>query len=133
MSESKRFVIPINPISVNKAWFGKHIKTSLYRQWSNDVLYLIPNDAKIEGWFVAEFTFYIKHFAASDADNFMKSTLDGLAKKGVIDDDRFCKKFTCEKVKVTNKSDEKIEVVLIPISMDKEKERVKLKDSITIF
>lgn len=101
--------ILIRPLSINRAWQGRKFKTKEYDQYISDMFYLLPKELKIDPENL-HFIFHLKQttFLKADVDNFIKPLLDIMVKKGILEDDRFVKKITIEKVV----SDEyKIEIV----------------------
>jgi len=84
----KTFVIPIKPITVNQAWCGRKFKTPKYKQWREDVGWLIRKRKPIK-WCKIELDFYIKHFTTTDVDNLIKPILDALQENGVIENDKY--------------------------------------------
>ncbi len=102
--------IPIKPLSINDAYHGRHIKTQAFRQYENNVSYLLPyNQKKVkDGEYFIKYTFYIKNYEKSDTGNFEKLITDILVKRGYLKDDRFIKAMYLEKIKVKDMEDEKI-------------------------
>ena len=100
--------IPISPFSVNKAWAGRRYMTTEYKQWRNDMLYLLPKFETITGNTIVDYEFYLKNYGNSDYDNFVKTCQDSIVEGRIIEDDRYIKKGTAEKFKVDRKEDEKI-------------------------
>ena len=101
--------ILIKPLSINGAFKGRKFKTKEYDQYISDMLFLLPKDLKIDKENL-HFIFHLKKttFLKADVDNFIKPLLDIMVKKEILEDDRFIKKITIEKVI----SDEyKIEIV----------------------
>jgi Holliday junction resolvase RusA-like endonuclease len=72
--------IQIRPLSVNEAWKGKRYRTPKYRQYQNDLGYLLPAmkipQGKLEVWLTFGFS-----NDQSDDDNPIKPTIDIMATK----------------------------------------------------
>lgn len=98
--------LDIKPLSVNQAWQGRRVKTSLYRSYERDVLRLLRPMVIPEG----KLELYLKwgfSSAGSDWDNPIKPFQDCLQKKYNFNDNRVVRAIT-EKVKV-KKGEEFIE------------------------
>lgn len=101
--------IHIKPLSTNSLWQGRKYKTKDYDDYIRDLLLLLPKTLNIDKENIY-LKFYLKKatYNKSDVDNLIKPVLDIMKKKGLIEDDKFIKKITAEKIE----SDEfKIEIV----------------------
>jgi Holliday junction resolvase RusA-like endonuclease len=99
-------ILNIKPLSVNKAWQGRRVKSKEYRKYESDILKLlrpmnIP-DGPLELYLKWGFS-----SAGSDWDNPIKPFQDCLQKKYNFNDNRVVRAVT-EKIKV-KKGDEFIE------------------------
>lgn len=93
--------LKINPLSVNKAWQGRRVKTGSYRDYEDMCLWLLNEYSGVHGWVEIKYNFYIKNYLKADVDNFVKPLTDIVVKAGLIDDDRFIKRMVIEKFKST--------------------------------
>lgn len=111
-----QLTIPIRALSVNKASKGRHFKTLAYRQYEVDVCKLLPFAKRplVQEEYFAKYVFYIKNYSASDTGNMEKLITDLLVKRNYIEDDRFIKAMYLIKEKVTDISDEKIIIDIVP-------------------
>lgn len=102
--------IPINPLSINDAHEGRHIKTKAFLLYEKHVSFLLPVCPvdPLEGELFIKHTFYLKNYGNSDTGNFEKLITDILVKRGYIKDDRYVKAFYLEKHRVSDKTKEKI-------------------------
>lgn len=93
--------IELKPLSVNQVWCGKRFKTPIYKQYERDLSLLlsVTKCPFLIGYVELDVKFYIKSFAISDVDNFLKPMIDIIVKNGLIQDDKFIKKITAEKFK----------------------------------
>jgi len=92
--------VDIKPMTANKCWQGRRFKTVKYKDWRDQVGYLIKNDKKFTGGkYELLIHVYTKYSSTSDVDNFIKPIMDCLVDVGIIEDDRFIQKVTCEKFK----------------------------------
>lgn len=105
-----KITIPIKPLSVNEAHYGRHVKTEKFRQYENDVFYLLPycRTKLKDGEYFIKYVFYVKNYLKSDTGNFEKLITDLLVKRGYLKDDRYIKAMYLEKEKVMDISEEKI-------------------------
>lgn len=108
--------INLKPITVNQCWVGKRFKTPEYKQWREQMCWLLKGKEKIKGWFGIEIEFYIKSFAITDGDNLEKPFLDALTESGIIQDDRYMKWHRSEKFPVKDKKDERVVFKIIPLA-----------------
>lgn len=115
--------IPIKPLSINEAHYGRHIKTREFLDYEKNVSYLLPYNQKDikEGEYFLKYVFYIKNYKMSDTGNFEKLITDLLVKRGYLKDDRYIKAIYLEKVSVDNVCEEKI---LIDIVLYKDRANV---------
>jgi len=90
--------IQAKPLSVNKVWKGRRFKTQDYKDYENELLYLIRPEPTL-GYVSLSFTFHLtsRSFSRSDLDNFLKPLIDILVKAGCIEDDRKVLKISAEK------------------------------------
>lgn len=83
------FTVDLKPLSVNEAWKGRSFKTNTYKDFENDLLWLLPKNIKpIEGRVEVRFRFHMKNHKLADWDNPIKPLQDVLVKSGIISDDR---------------------------------------------
>lgn len=105
----------IIPLSVNKAWKGRRIKTDAYKAYEYQLLLTLPaiyfDTAKKDLAIHLEFGF---SNIASDIDNPTKNLLDILCKKYGFDDKQVYR-LTIEK-KIVKKGNEYIAFDIIPIT-----------------
>ena len=82
--------IPIQPLSVNKAWQGRRFKTNVYKAYEREAHILLPRKEMIGGDVEVWYEFGLKRssFAISDVGNLEKCLSDILVQKGYIEDDR---------------------------------------------
>jgi len=111
-----KITIPIKPLSINDAHYGRHVKTRTFRQYENDIFYLLPyNRTELkEGEYFVKYVFYIKNYKISDTGNFEKLITDLLVKRGYLKDDRYIKAMYLEKVAVKDIENEKIIANIVP-------------------
>jgi Holliday junction resolvase RusA-like endonuclease len=72
--------IDIAPLSVNKAWQGRRFKTPAYKQYEEEVLWLLPKIKMPEAPYCLHLVFSFSN-KASDIDNPTKLVLDIMQKK----------------------------------------------------
>lgn len=92
-------MIPIKPLSVNKAWQGRRFKTKDYQQFERDMLWLMPKREQVKGDVEVHYKFYLKAYGKTDVSNLIKCLEDIIVKAGWIEDDRKVIKLTAEKVR----------------------------------
>lgn len=116
-----KIIIPIKPLSINEAHYGRHIKTKEFLRYEKNVSFLLPvNPEKVkEGEYFIKYVFYIKNYKNSDTGNLEKLITDLLVKRGYLKDDRYIKAMYLEKFAVKDIADEKI---IIDIVLYKDKE-----------
>lgn len=90
--------IKIKPLSVNKAWNGRKIKTQECKQYERALYYLLPKKPMIKGDVTIHYKFFLKYDKITDTSNLIKLLEDIVVKKGYIEDDRFVRKFSAEKI-----------------------------------
>ena len=73
--------LEIKPLSVNEAWQGKRFKTTKYKKFERDVLFLLPKPKEIFSDMIRIELFFGFSNVLSDLDNPIKMTLDILQKK----------------------------------------------------
>lgn len=108
--------IPIKPLSVNDAHEGRHIKTKDFLTYEKNVAFLLPinREVVLDGEYFIKYVFYLKNYGLSDTGNFEKLITDILVKRGYLKDDRYVKAMYLEKVRVTDRQDEKILIDIVP-------------------
>jgi Holliday junction resolvase RusA-like endonuclease len=77
--------LDIKPLSVNEAWQGKRYKTPAYKQYENELLWLLPNIDLPPPPYKISYIFTFKN-KSSDIDNPIKPFQDILCKKYGFDD-----------------------------------------------
>ena len=79
--------VDIKPLSVNKAFKGRRFKTREYDEYINSMLYLLPNNLKInpKAYLRLNIVFGFSS-RGSDIDNALKCFIDCLVKKYDFDD-----------------------------------------------
>ena len=82
--------LDIKPMSVNDAWQGRKFKTDKYKEYTIDVLILLPKIKIPEGDLLLKLEFGFSS-RASDWDNPIKPFVDILQKKYNFDDKRIKK------------------------------------------
>jgi len=74
--------IEIKPLSVNSAFKGKRFKTKEYDQFIKSVLWLLPNNIKVNPTAYLKLNIVFGYSTrAADIDNGLKTILDCLVKK----------------------------------------------------
>lgn len=104
--------VEVKPLSVNAVWQGRRFKTKAYKQYEQDCGWFLKAPM-IKGEVEVYYKFYIKNYAMSDVDNFIKPLQDILVKNGLIEDDRKIVKVTAEKIKSVEEYTE-IEIMTYP-------------------
>lgn len=78
----------VKPLTVNRAWRGRHFSTAAKTQFEARMHYSLPNIAVVgKPYYRVEYDLHLKNFAAMDWDNCCKIFQDCLVKKGIISDD----------------------------------------------
>lgn len=82
--------VPLQALSVNKAWQGRRFKTNIYKAYEREAHILFPRLPMQKGMVEVWYTFGLmkKSYAISDVGNLEKCLSDILVKKGYIEDDR---------------------------------------------
>lgn len=107
--------LKVKPLSINAAYSGRRFKTEGYRDFSDEVLYLLPRRfEKICGELSMKYIFHVKNYEKSDVDNMVKTIQDLLVQSEIIADDKHIKEIYCRKEKVEDSKDEKIEICITP-------------------
>jgi Holliday junction resolvase RusA-like endonuclease len=107
--------INIKPLSVNKAFKGRHCKTPECKQYEDLLWYLLPKQAKIKGMVRVDYRFFLRNHKITDGSNLIKVLEDILVKKGYIEDDRFIYYHTV--TKIPSKED-RIQIDIKPYSFN---------------
>ena len=92
--------LPIKPLSVNQAFFGKHVRTKLCREFDNAVCMLLKskyNGVRIDGWVELHYIFHLKNWKRTDGDNLIKVLQDSIVRCGLIEDDCKVARYIIEK------------------------------------
>lgn len=104
-------MIPLKPLSVNKAWRGgRRFRTKDYIQYEKDLLVLLPKK-HYAGEVEVHYKFHIKNYGLTDVSNLIKCLEDIIVKAGCIEDDRKVVKISAEKIK---SSEHYIEIEIKP-------------------
>lgn len=104
--------IPLKALSVNEAFYGKHVKTVKCRDYENDVMKVLKNKSCIFGPVQVHYKFYLKNHKKADYDNCIKVTQDLLVKKHYIQDDSMIYLATIEKIP---SEEDKTEIEILPL------------------
>ena len=103
--------VNIKPLSCNDAWKGKRFKSTAYKKYELDLLFLLPKFQLPEPPYEIYLKFYFSS-AASDLDNPVKQILDIFQKKYGIND-KHVYKLVVEKGKA-EKGQEWFEFLILP-------------------
>lgn len=108
--------IPVKALSINDAYTGRRFKTQEYKNFEEEVGWLLKGQQieKTSGWIELNFKFYLKNFKKKDVSNCIKILEDILVKNGIISDDRFVKKVIAEKFPVEEEEEERIDIGIKP-------------------
>lgn len=82
--------IYIRPLSVNQGFQGRRFKNKAYKDYEQELLYLLPKPKKmLMGSIGIDLRFGLekRSYAKSDTDNMIKFFIDCLAKKGYFKND----------------------------------------------
>lgn len=80
------FAVKIKPLSTNNAWKGRRFKTKEYKEYEEELLWLLPRTSfNPNGDYSVYYEFGCSN-SRSDYDNFIKQFQDILCKKYGIDD-----------------------------------------------
>lgn len=118
--------IDIKPFSINESWKGQKYKTLAYRAWRKECGWQLKAASQkidpIKGYVEIHYEFYLRNFRKCDCDNFIKTTTDVLVDMGIIEDDRFVKKFIVEKfpINIDDKTGIALEIFPWMNSLEKE-------------
>jgi Holliday junction resolvase RusA-like endonuclease len=122
------FNIDLSPFSINQAWEGRKFKTPKYKSWRSDFGCLVyPQLQKLKknkiefplkNFIEIDYEFYIYSFKKYDVDNFIKTTSDALTECGIIEDDRFVKRYSIEKFPLSELDKPHIEIMISPWTKD---------------
>jgi len=84
-------LLPIKPLSVNKAYQGRRFKTKEHKNFCKNVGLLLStyNKEQFKGLLHIEYRFFMKNFKMVDIDNLIKPIQDCLVANNIIEDDRF--------------------------------------------
>jgi Holliday junction resolvase RusA-like endonuclease len=106
------FIIPVKPLSINKAYKVRRFSSDDLKQFEKDVGYLLKaQKCPITDEITIDYTFYIKNYQATDVSNCVKTIEDMLVKCLVIKDDKQVVQFSARKIK---SEEEKIEITIKP-------------------
>jgi Holliday junction resolvase RusA-like endonuclease len=83
-------MIRIKPLSVNEAFQGRRYKTDKYKEYEQEIWYLLPNSNIPTGKLQLEITAGLSNKNA-DIDNIAKPFIDILQKKYLFNDSRIYK------------------------------------------
>ena len=97
-------IISIKPISINECWQGRRFATSKYKDFTKDMLRVMPKQKMLSGEVDLKIVLYLKSIFRSDIDNFIKPIIDCLVKRCWIEDDRFIQHL--EVIKIKNKTEQ---------------------------
>ena len=80
--------LDVKPLTVNRAWRGRHFSTPAKTQFETRLHYSLPKVAVVgKPFYRVEYDLHLVNFAAMDWDNCCKVLQDCLVKKGIISDD----------------------------------------------
>ena len=84
-------LLPIKPLSVNRAFQGRRFKTKEHNQFCKMLVYHLRPYKKgcFKGLLHVEYRFYLKNFKMVDIDNLIKPLQDCLVANNIIEDDRY--------------------------------------------
>jgi len=78
----------IKPLTVNRAWRGRHFSTTAKKQFETRLHWSLPKVAVVgKPFYRVEYDLHLVNFAAMDWDNCCKVLQDCLVKKGIISND----------------------------------------------
>lgn len=77
--------IQIKPLSVNEVWKGRRYRTDKYKDWSEHLGWILPNDVQTFPKMYVEIVFAFSN-AGSDIDNPLKPFIDVLQKRYKFND-----------------------------------------------
>lgn len=108
-----KLAIDWKPLSVNKAWKGKHYPTEEYEVFKRAIAYRVRQHTGplIEGELRVRYVFYVKNYANTDVANLEKTITDMLVKLGYFKDDRYIKEISMIKERA---EEDRIEVEILP-------------------
>lgn len=88
--ETLSVCVPLQALSVNKAWQGRKFKTNIYKSYEREAHILLPRMDMVMGMVEVTYEFGLKKssYAISDVGNLEKCLSDILVQKGYIEDDR---------------------------------------------
>ena len=103
-------IIPLKPISVNCAFQGRRFKTKACKSFEQTALMFLPVcQTAIKGWCAIRYSFFLKHWKTTDADNLVKVIQDLIVKQSYIEDDRKIIQYLIEKIPALK---DKIEIAI---------------------
>ncbi len=78
----------IKPLTVNRAWRGRHFSTAAKTEFETRLRWSLPKVAVVgKPYYRVEYDLHLVNFAAMDWDNCCKVLQDCLVAKGIISDD----------------------------------------------
>ena len=91
-------MVDIQPLTSNRAWYGKRFKSKEYLKYERDLGLLLPRKNIIEGLVEIHYDFYVADKRKHDLDNFIKCLQDTIVKCGYITDDNNIMKIVARKI-----------------------------------
>ena len=105
--------VEVKPLSVNEAWKGRRYRTDKYKDWKQNLLYLLPKSKMCFSGNLKIYVLFAFSSKASDIDNPLKPFIDTLCTKYGFNDNQIQELIVYKKV--TQKNKEYIEFEIINI------------------
>lgn len=111
-----QIILPVSPLSVNKAWKGRRFKSDDYESFETEVCVMLPmaKEDPIDGEVFVHYVYYIKNYGGADTSNLEKTLSDILVKRGYLKDDRYIRAIYQRKERVEKNAQEWIAISIVP-------------------
>lgn len=108
--------LEVNPLSVNKAWRGRHFKTKDYDLFEREVCIKLPFSINepFDGEVFVHYVYHIKNYGNADTANMEKTLTDMLVKRKYLKDDRYIRAIYQRKERVSKSEEEFIVIHILP-------------------